>query len=295
MPIPFACPHCGKSTVVDDRFAGQTGPCSACGQMVTVPFPGGAPIYPKPSGGGGTAALIIGIAAAGLVGSVCVIGILVALLLPAVQAAREAARRSQSSNNLKQIGIALHNYHDTHGTFPPAYVADEDGTPLYSWRVLILPFMEQGHIYDQWDKEKAWDSPENIHLSNTMIATFRSPSDNLVAPNGTSYVALIDPKGVFSGPEGTNFAQIKDGTSNTLMVISVKGISGSWAAPIDPVWSETSKRIGNQPGDLQVVHPGGTMVLLADGSVKFLSNSTDSQTLESMVLRDDGRAFIPPW
>ena len=72
---------------------------------------------------------------------IAIIGVLVALLLPAVQSAREAARRMSCSNNLKQLGLALHNYHDVYGSFPPAIVRDSDGSPLYSGRVLLLPFL----------------------------------------------------------------------------------------------------------------------------------------------------------
>src|SRR6187551_157535 len=97
MPIPFTCPHCGASSTVDDRFAGQSGPCGACGKPITVPYPVGAYGPPTKSSGGATGAgLIIGILAAVVVGGGCVIAILAALLLPAVGAARNAARRSQS-------------------------------------------------------------------------------------------------------------------------------------------------------------------------------------------------------
>lgn len=91
---------------------------------------------------------------------IAIIGILIALLLPAVQAAREAARRSQCSNNLKQIGIALHNYHDTHKTFPLGSFCLHDGWPSNgtNWRVLIFPFIEQGALYDQLKFEKTTSS-----------------------------------------------------------------------------------------------------------------------------------------
>ncbi|MEZ6114117.1 MAG: DUF1559 domain-containing protein [Pirellulaceae bacterium] len=83
------------------------------------------------------------------------------MLLPAVQTAREAARRSQCSSNLKQIELALHNYHDTFKSFPPAYIADANGRPMHSWRVLILPFMEQRELYDQCRFDEPWDGPNN--------------------------------------------------------------------------------------------------------------------------------------
>src|SRR4051812_15972177 len=106
MPIAYTCPHCGKQFSVAEQYAGQTGPCAACGQPITIPQPAAAYAYtPQPakrSGSGTVIAVLVTLA----VCSICVIAILLALLLPAVQAAREAARRAQSSNNMKQLGLA---------------------------------------------------------------------------------------------------------------------------------------------------------------------------------------------
>src|SRR5262245_61480384 len=162
MPIPYTCPHCGKQFSVAVQFAGQTGPCSACGQPITIPVPPGYPHPPLPRASSGSGVLIALLAVAGI-GGICVVGILVALLLPAVQAAREAARRMQASNHLKQLSLAMQNYHDEYGVLPPAVVTDKNGKPLYSGRVLLLPFIEgqQNPIWMQFDKSQSWDSPAN--------------------------------------------------------------------------------------------------------------------------------------
>jgi hypothetical protein len=179
MPISFTCPHCGKQTSVADQYAGQTGPCAACGKPVTVPL-GMAGQYVAPKQGGAGALIVV--LAIGLVGAVCVIGMLIALLLPAVQAAREAGRRVQSMNNLKQLSLAMLSYHDTYQALPPAVVRDASGKPLYSGRVLLLPFLEQKTLYDQWDLTQPWDSPQNMALSQLTLGTFNDPSAGPPSP-----------------------------------------------------------------------------------------------------------------
>src|SRR5579863_9248252 len=107
---------------------------------------------------------------------IAIIAILVSLLIPATQQAREAARRSQCKNNLKQIGLALHNYHDAFGSFPPAFVADANGKPMHSWRVLILPYLDQLPLYKEYNFSEPWDGPNNSRLLNRMPPAFSCPS-----------------------------------------------------------------------------------------------------------------------
>ena len=179
MPISFTCPHCGLAMNVADQYAGQSGPCSQCGKPITIPgTPGaaGTPFYPPPKPASKTPIWIIVLAVAVPMVLVCG-GILLALLLPAVSAAREAARRAQCSNNLKQIGLALLNYESTFGALPPAVFADDHGKPMKSWRVAILPFLDQEPLYQQYDSKQPWDSPQNRALGNTPLSIFRCPSD----------------------------------------------------------------------------------------------------------------------
>ncbi len=114
---------------------------------------------------------------------IAIIAILIALLLPAVQQAREAARRTQCKNNLKQIGLALHNYHDTFGVFPPGY--QDSGTPArnggWGWSSQVLPQIDQSALYNQFDFNRrpngSLGSPQNIALLATVLPGFNCPSD----------------------------------------------------------------------------------------------------------------------
>src|ERR1700731_3796855 len=107
---------------------------------------------------------------------IAIIGVLIALLLPAVQSAREAARRAQCTNNLKQIGLAFHNYHSANNAFPRAAITDKQGKPVLSWRVAILPYIEQQELYKKFKRDEPWDSPHNKALLKEVPTTYVCPS-----------------------------------------------------------------------------------------------------------------------
>ena len=114
-------------------------------------------------------------------------GVLVALLLPAVQSAREAARRAQCTNNLKQIALAMHKYHDANNSFPKPAITDKDGKPVLSWRVAILPYIEQAELHNKFKLDQPWDSPHNKALLQEMPTTYLCPSRSNAALSTTTY------------------------------------------------------------------------------------------------------------
>jgi len=287
MPIAFTCPHCGLQTNVADEYAGQTGPCAGCGKSITVPSPAQpAPYGPPPAKRPTPVALIVVLS---LVVLLFCSGLPIALLLPAVQAAREAARRTQCSNNLKQLALAMHNYHDAYGCFPPAYVADENGRPMHSWRVLLLPYLEQQALYERYHFDEPWDSPANLALAQTVIETFRCPSDAVGSGPETNYVMITGPGTLYDGDEPTSFRKITDGTSNTIMIVEVAGSGINWLEPRDLDVQQLPSQI-NAPGGqgIQSSHPGGANVAFCDGSVRFLSETIDPRTLQNLITIDDG-------
>ncbi len=213
----------------------------------------------------------------------------IALLLPAVQSAREAARRTQCMNNLKQIGLAMHNYHDTFNHFPAAAIRDKDGKPLLSWRVAILPFIEQNALYNEFKLDEPWDSPHNKALIDRMPKTYACPSGTM--ENGlTPYQVFTGNGALFDVEKETGIARITDGTSNTLMVVEAKtGVS--WTKPEDVPFNPEDEAL---PSELGSKHPGGFNALLADGSVYFLKNSIDLDVLRKLITKAGGEVVEFP-
>lgn len=307
MPIPFTCPHCGNQTTVADQYAGTSGPCASCGQTITIPEtpfsldpgakPLGAPIKPASSSGSSSTMIVLIV-----LGVMCLCigpGLLVALLLPAVQSARGAARRMQCSNNLKQIGLALHNYHDVHKCFPPAYIADKNGKPMHSWRVMILPYIEESALYDQYNFDEPWDSPNNMAVAAQMPDVFRCPSSPQIGTgNETNYVVVIGdskkfPQTLFSPNKGISFGKVTDGTSNTIAVVET-ATPVPWTQPdADLNFSTMQFAINAGANSISSDHPGVANVLFADGSVRPLSKSVDSRTLRNLIQPADGNVIGP--
>jgi prepilin-type processing-associated H-X9-DG protein len=235
-----------------------------------------------------------------VMGVMCLCGgpILVALLLPAVQAAREAARRTQCANNLKQIGLAMHNYHDVHKCLPAGFIADEDGKPMHSWRVALLPFLERSDLYERYNFDEPWDSPTNLAIAEQMPEVFRCPSAPAAGPgsNMTNYVVILHDgeeqaplNTMFRGNHWTRFRDIRDGTSNTLMVVEVRE-AVPWTQPdTDLQFSRLNFQINAGQNSLGSFHPQGAQVLFADGSVRFLSESLNYETLRLLIQPQDGQ------
>jgi hypothetical protein len=228
------------------------------------------------------------------IGGLCVVGILVALLLPAVQAAREAARRSQCTNNLKQIVLALHNYHDDYQSFPPAYVADATGRPMHSWRVLILPYLEEGGLYSQFDLSQPWDSPQNAALAARMPRVFACPSDP-AAGSSTHYLAVVGPGTAFDPAALLTLDQLTagDGTANTLLVVESTN-AVNWLEPVDLDFNSMSFTINDPAGNaIGSHHPAGAGAAFADGSVHFLSSQMPSDNVRGLITTTGGEPVQP--
>jgi prepilin-type N-terminal cleavage/methylation domain-containing protein len=142
---------------------------------------------------------------------IAIIGVLVALLLPAVQAAREAARRSSCSNNLKQIGIATHNFHDTYNVFPPLRIAGAEGWASY-W-VLIMPYMEQKNVYDSWDLTRKYAQQSAI-ARETHVKSYYCPSRRQPGMLSTAEQFWVTDSTPPPNPQSAGNTEVRFGASN---------------------------------------------------------------------------------
>lgn len=233
-------------------------------------------------------------------------------LLGAVQAARAAARRAQSSNNMKQLALAFHNFADVHNRFPPAVIYGPDGKPWHSWRVLLLPYLEQAALYNQYDFSQPWNAPANRKVSETVLEVFRDPA---VEGNDaiTSYAAIVGTNTVFPpdlvkmtspddfpaclGRDKIHFRDVTDGTSNTIMFATVDADRNiPWAKPEDIVFDNAFPGVG-KAGGIGANHPGATadkkigLVGFTDGSVRSVRGDIDRDTIAPFLTRNGGEVI----
>ncbi len=251
---------------------------------------------------------------------IAVIGVLVALLLPAVQAAREAARRAECQNHLRQIGIAFHAYHDVHQQLPIGCI--EKRTPRtkpngrqLAWSAEILPQLEEVALWKQIDFNGAYDSAENARAAATIVSIFLCPSTNRLAAGregamvnrtatasapayraaATDYggiygAAQVSPaaNGVLLYDEAIKFADITDGTSHTLAVAEDTGRGstqdGEWING-ENIFDVSNPINMQQHNEIWSDHPGGAMALWCDGGATLLAEATDLSVLRAICTR----------
>ena len=187
-------------------------------------------------------------------------------------------------NNLRQILIALQNYHDVYKSFPPAYVTDANGKPMHSWRVLILPFLEQKPMYDLYRFDEPWDGPNNRQLASAGLKLYECPSDGTRGKGQTSYVAVVGPGTAWPGAKSIDLAEIKDGTSNTILIVEVHNSGISWMEPRDLDVSQMPMTINPKTGlGISSGHPRCAQAARADGSVFVIDENTPPETIRAML------------
>ena len=201
--------------------------------------------------------------------------------------------RATCENNLKNLSLALLAYEAEHGRFPPAYIADENGRPMHSWRVLILPYLEQRHLYDQYDFSEPWDGPNNSKLETQVpypsSAVYRCPAEGNKPVPTTSYVAVVGPNTVWPGSESTSLDDFGCDLSKTILLVEVVNSGIHWMEPRDLHVVQMAPTINPASGQgISSPHPAGANVAFADGHVRFLPESISPEDLRAMLTRSGG-------
>ena len=229
-------------------------------------------------------------------------------ILPMISAAREAARRSQCICYQKQIALAMHFYHAKYHSFPPAYTVDQSGKPLHSWRVLILPFLESTELkelYDDIRLDEPRDSEHNRQFHSRKPHLFQCPSDRdtgmraflsgrfnklLLSDLNCNYSVVVGEQTIFPGSKTTKISDISDGLSNTILVVE-RMFPICWMDPTHEITFDDACRGINAgvfcPGS---AHPGGCNMALADGSVRYISEPIEPETLKGLLTKAGGES-----
>ncbi len=257
---------------------------------------------------------------------IAVIGVLVALLLPAVQAAREASRRIECSNNLKQIGLGLHNYHDSNHQLPAGWIANiSTGEPGWGWAMHLLPWIEQTSLHDQMDATISISAPVHEAPRQSLLPFYRCSSDarwepqvaltddsdnplfnvgrsNYVGVYGTEEIedAPLDGDGVFFQNSRIRFADILDGLSNTIVVgeRSSRLDGSTWTGAVAEAAEGMARIVGsadhppNDPhahfDDFSSYHATGANFVWGDGSVRLIASTIDEDVYRAVATRSGG-------
>jgi hypothetical protein len=193
--------------------------------------------------------------------------------------------RLQSMNNLKHLGLAMHNFAQAHhDRFPPAAIR-KDGKALLSWRVAILPYLDQDALYKKFHLDEPWDSPHNRTLLREIPSVYAPVRGQDLPEGSTCYQVFVGPRAIFDGDEGTRLADITDGTSATLMIVEAAR-PVPWTRPEDLTYDDQKPlpELGGQFAD--GFHAG-----LADGAALFINKQVDPGTLRALVTRNGGEVI----
>ena len=213
---------------------------------------------------------------------VLIILLLIALAMPAIQQAREAARRQNSRNNLKQIGLALHNYHDTFTCFPLGGIIRQDGTAMRGWMMGIMPFLDQNSLSVRLDYDQPWNSPQNAPVYAVSIPAFLIQGRDLGrTSDGYGITFYMGNPNLLHRNQTVRLREITKGSSHTWFAGEVAGSFQPWGYPFN--WRPLGMKLCNGPNSFGQPAWGGGHLLRADGNVTFISDQASPRILQALA------------
>lgn len=234
-----------------------------------------------------------------------IVVVLLGLLLPAFQEAREHTRVATCRHHLGDLAKALHLHPEKEGGLPQAIIQDERGAPAHSWRVSILPFIDDQSTYDAYDWSEPWSSSNNSIVAISTIEHFLCPSDPLANSNSphANYFAIVSPQTAWPTDRGLQLSEVNDGLENTILLLEAASLGVTWTQPRDLTYDEAIKLLtGAMPK--QLVHgrydePGcfykqhstesrGVHAAFADGTVRFLPVPLPEEMAKALLTANAG-------
>ena len=211
-----------------------------------------------------------------------------------------AAKAKECANRLSQICLALLNYENQRNSFPPLYSVDSNGRPLHSWRVLILPFLDELHLYNQIRLDEPWNSPHNSQFHRRVPNVYQCPDNKDIKDTANCTYSVIKddrhcfPEGGRTSRSSIDYISTHDGASNTIAIVEVKK-PFCWMDPsADLTLEEFSSGINTRQSRAGSFHPGGINVVAFSCEIHFLGDSTNSQTLRALATRNGGESVSFP-
>jgi hypothetical protein len=202
-----------------------------------------------------------------------------------------SSRRSQCQNNQYQIARALLSYESEHGHLPPAYIADANGKPMHSWRVLILPYLDRNDLYKAYRFDEPWDGPNNSKLP--MPSIFACPSAPSHGKNNcTSYVAATGPETVWPDEKTASLVEVHahDGNSKTILLLELPESDINWLEPRDLTFDQLCRKMTqDERRKVFDAHLGTSVVTFADGHTEIPSNGFLADNIAAMLTKAGGK------
>ena len=295
-----------NKTLVSEQLSGQTGPCVGCGKTVTIPpAPTArrtdiAPVEPKDS------PQLVSLRKPPVsrwlvrtaIYSVALIPLILAaiwFIQPAVVKLKTQRDVTLCKRNLQQIAKALNSYAADYGMYPPAVTYDASGQAMHSWRVLILPYLNERRLYDSYDMSKPWNAPENSHVQAQIPAVYVSPANKNIAIGESSYMLITGPGTLFppkAPPLGPN--AVPDGPANTILVVETNNRMTSWIEPVDLDMAKLPARIGMLNG-IGGSHANGATAAYVDGQAVFIPSDAAKPVIDGLITPAGGEAVMGSW